>query len=439
MRQYKLSIRQDGMHSAMNGWWTSVPSRHSRRSTMSKILAVLPCLAIGLVQAADPTLTTFAKQHLTPQFMSEGATFGDFNRDGKQDVVSGPFWYAGPTFTDKFPIYPAMAYDPKNYSANFLAFAYDVNKDHFDDVVVFGFPGKEVLWYQNSGTDQLWTKHVILDIADNESPTWIDITGDSKPEVVCTRRGFIGYAQADWDNPTTPWIWHNISTKGGWHKFTHGLGVGDVNGDGRLDVIMREGWWEQPTMLAGDPEWIFHASDFGAGGAQMLVYDVDGDGRNDVITSLTAHEWGLAWFQQQADGSFVRQLIMGKEKTDSPYGVRFSQLHAMALSDIDGDGLQDIVTGKRYWAHGPKGDPEPNEPAVLYWFRLTRTAAGVQYVPMKIDDDSGVGTQLTVGDLNGDKHPDIIVGNKKGTFVFLHQTKPVSLAEWDAAQPKLTR
>jgi hypothetical protein len=111
----------------------------------------------------------------------------------------------------------------------------------------------------------------------------------------------------------------------------------------------------------------------------------------------------------------------------------------MALSDIDGDGLQDIVTGKRYWAHGPKGDPEPNEPAVLYWFRLTRTATGVQFVPIKIDDDSGVGTQLTVGDLNGDKRSDIIVGNKKGTFVFLHQTRLVSLVEWEAAQPKPIR
>ena len=105
---------------------------------------------------------------------------------------------------------------------------------------------------------------------------------------------------------------------------------------------------------------------------------------------------------------------------------------------MDGDGLKDIITGKRYWAHGPKGDSEPGAPAVLYWFKLVRSKKdGVHYIPHQIDNDSGVGTQFTVGDLTGDGHPDVVTGNKKGGYVFIQEVKKVSKEDWLKAQPKL--
>ena len=121
--------------------------------------------------------------------------------------------------------------------------------------------------------------------------------------------------------------------------------------------------------------------------------------------------------------------------------MKFSQMHALALVDVDRDGLKDVITGKRYWAHGPSKDPEPMAAPVLYWFRLTRTAlsdgnTAVVYVPHQIDDDSGVGTQLPIGDVNGDKLIDIVIGNKKGTFLFTHQAMNVSPEAWRDAQPK---
>jgi hypothetical protein len=106
--------------------------------------------------------------------------------------------------------------------------------------------------------------------------------------------------------------------------------------------------------------------------------------------------------------------------------------------DMDGDGLKDIVTGKRFWAHGAHGDADPTGAAVVYWFKLTRNTDGsVDWLPYPIDTDSGVGTQVVAADVNGDGLPDVIVGNKNGTFVHIHGVKAATKEEWEKAQPKV--
>ena len=67
-------------------------------------LAVTGWLAPSLV-AADLTLHSFKKQHLEKFYWSEGAAFGDLNRDGKPDAISGPYWWEGPGFTKRHEIY----------------------------------------------------------------------------------------------------------------------------------------------------------------------------------------------------------------------------------------------------------------------------------------------------------------------------------------------
>ena len=418
------------------------------------LIAILIAAAPGSARAKD-LVHTFKKVVCTDQFWAEGADIGDFNHDGVMDVVSGPFWYQGPDFKQRHEIWPANASFKRKrgdgteetvpgfegalgvnnaYSECFLTYVYDFNQDGWPDVLVYGFPGKEAAWYENpKGREGHWQRHVIFDVLDNESPGFTDVTGDGRPEITCCSRGYLGYVEADWKNPGAPWTFHPISPKPvppkvDYQKFTHGLGAGDVNGDGRVDLIEKDGWWEQPASCAGDPVWTKHPFPFApkTGAAQMAVYDVNGDGLNDVITCLNPHGYGLAWYEQARENgqiTFRKHLILNPDASTNSYGVAFSQPHSLTLIDIDGDGLLDIVTGKRFWAHGKNGpDPDSNGAAVLYWFQLKRPAPGqAEFIPHLIDDDSGVGTEVTAGFVSNRKYPDIVVGNKKGVFVFEHQ------------------
>lgn len=393
---------------------------------------------------AAAKLREFDKQTLSERFVAEGCALADFDHDGHVDVVAGwSIWY-GPEFTRRADYTPPAnnpsgmtktPYDPATgYSDYFLMFAHDFTGDSWADILVYGLPGEPAYVFVNpaaknsEGKERHWERHAIFDTADGESPDLVDVTGDGKPELLVHAGGQLGYAEIDWSQPLAKARFHPITPKTPendkkYFRYTHGSGAGDVNGDGRVDLVMKEGWFEQPSADAASPLWPFHPGPFcppgSGGGGQMYVYDVNGDGRNDVIASYNGHGYGLGWFEQRADGGFTEHRIMGATAADHPHGVAFSQVHALRLADFDGDGLLDILTGKRRWAHGIKGDPEPNAPPVLYWFRLARDGKGAAtFEPQEIDADSGVGTQVTAGDVNKDGKPDVVVANKRGVFVF---------------------
>jgi FG-GAP-like repeat len=384
---------------------------------------------IALASAADDKQSTVAwkKIVIDPVFRSEGVAVADVNRDGKKDILAGDVWYEAPDW-QRHEIRKVGNYgDGANgYSQSFACWAEDINGDGWPDLIVIGFPGEPCHWYENpKGEPGHWKEHFLWHSACNETPQFADLFRTGKRVLVMgwQPRGKENQGQMAWfrpgKDPTQPWEMHPISEPSspgheipGTFRYSHGLGIGDINGDGRLDVICTGGWWEQPEKVDDRP-WKFHPANLGEPCADMFAFDMDGDGRPDVVSS-SAHQYGIWWHQQRpgsvGNPSFLRHDL---------FPHLFSESHALHFVDINGDGQRDLVTGKRWWAHGPKGDVDPNDPAVLYWFEAKREGDGLtRFIPHQIDSDSGIGTQFAVEDVNGDQLPDIIVANKKGVFLF---------------------
>jgi hypothetical protein len=420
-----------------------LPPRLIAHSFLAWLIAALALSMPALCGGEEFAIHTFERRQLTDVYYSEGIAAGDLNRDGHVDMVYGPYWFAGPNFQERHEIYPAKPQLRKQYADHFFAWVYDFNGDGWNDVLTAGFPGTPAFVYENpraEGHSRPWPKHRVLDSVSNESPHFTNIVGDERPELVCSHEGFFGYATFDPDRPLEAWQFHAISEKVAPVPFGHGLGVGDVNGDGRNDLLTKDGWFEQPAAATGGGRWPFHPVRFTpSGGAEMYAYDVDGDGDNDVITSLTAHDFGLAWFEQFRDGekiAFRRHMILGDKAEHNRYGLLFSEPHSVNLADIDGDGLKDIVTGKTYWSHHMKS-PLWEAGAVVYWFRLVRGPEGVDWVPYQADGESGIGRQVVVYDINRDSLPDIAAGGMKGAHVLLHRREAVTESRWREVQPKV--
>ncbi|WDI44407.1 FG-GAP repeat domain-containing protein [Bremerella sp. P1] len=390
---------------------------------------LLIAFACATLRAEETSAIRFQKIVLSDRYFCDGIQSGDINQDGATDIVAGPYWYAGPSFDQKHEFYPAVPLPPeKSPSNSMFSFVHDFSGDGLPDILVLGRVHLHAAyWYENPGsTDGEWKKHYAFERVQGESPALVDLFQDGNVQVVCHWEGRLGWIEPQPGKPQQPWRFQPISDRGEWKEFYHGEGVGDVNGDGRLDLVINDGWFEQPPKR--NTVWPFHTHKFAErGGAQIYCDDVDEDGDADVITALDGHGWGLAWFEQTKSGEeicFEKHLIMGDDTQRETFGVAFTQLHALDLADINGDLRKDIIVGTRRWAHGPKGDIEPMAAPVVYWFERTKNADGtVRFVPHQIDDHSGVGVQIQAADVNGDGRMDVLTSSKLGSFVFVQDVE----------------
>lgn len=379
--------------------------------------AVAALLAGSL--SAQPSLR-FERTRLTDAYLTEGAAIGDLDGDGIDDIAAGTRVWPGPDFTSSFDLAPTRRFRISTYTNRYFTWIVDVDEDGRKDVVTAGIPGAAGVWFRNPGplaSGEHWESFPVAPSVQTESPTITQLVAGGPPELVCAVGDRIGYLQPDAAKPEAPWVFHPISPQLSGLRFLHGLGVGDLNGDGRSDLLTKMGWFEQPAEITGDPVWTFRPFSFaGFGGAQMLCIDVDGDSDLDVVSSLHAHGYGLSWFENlgESDPPFREHRILPLAPGPAP---QFSQLHALLRVDLDGDGLEDFVTGKTFFAHNGN-DPGAFDPAVLVWFRLVRDARGARFEQIQLDDDSGIGRQLQAADLDGDGRPELITSNKKGVFRF---------------------
>ncbi|MDZ4698643.1 MAG: FG-GAP-like repeat-containing protein [Rhodothermales bacterium] len=377
----------------------------------------------------------FSRQHVAEFHYSWGVDAGDIDGDGVKDLVAGPYYYLGPDFRRRREYFPSRTFNPGvEYTPNMLAFAKDWTGDGWTDLIVSEM--RQLAMFINpQGESRRWDRVLVVPDVCSEITIQADIDSDGEDEMVYVdRESRVSYGEPDAANPTGPWRLTKVSAT--LFEFNgcsiHGVGAGDVNGDGRTDVLQATGWWEQPATNPGSGNWKHHEVLFGesasfiGGGGAISVYDFNGDGLNDVITSLSAHGWGLAWYEQQRNAagaiSFEKHHIMGDFSTKNVGDVTFSELHAGAiLADINRDGIMDFVTGKRHWAHlDTLVDPDPDGEAVTYWYETVRrpdAPGGVVFVPHLVHNKSGVGSEAKAKDINGDGAIDILTSGTRGTFI----------------------
>jgi hypothetical protein len=348
--------------------------------------------------------------------------------------VSGPFIFMGPDFTKAREFYMALTTNPStSFSSNWLEFAGDYTGDGWPDVLLASTSGTR-LYVNPKGEPRRWDSYAaIVPPAPNVSEVSVmkDIDADGKPDLVYASAGAVRWAKPDPANPTGPWLSTQVGEPGTYAA--HGIGAGDINGDGRVDILNVYGWWEQPAKATTEM-WPYHPEPFGRqngrgapGGAEMCVYDVNGDKLNDVVTSLQAHVFGLAWFEQKRDAggkiSFVRHMISDSFATKNAGGVVFSQPHGSACADMNGDGTTDFVIGKRFFSHNESyADPDPYGAAVLYIYRTVRSKqapGGAEFVPELVHNQSGAGSQVLAVDLNKDGVMDLVTSGELGAYAFL--------------------
>jgi hypothetical protein len=354
------------------------------------------------------------------------------------DIVSGPFYFPGPNYTTRRIYREGRIYNASTeYAPDMVNLTADFTGDGWPDILASEMTGGRPmdLYVNPKGESRRWAKHRVLPTINTEIVLMKDLDKDGKPEIIFGGGGVYSWAHPDPANPTAVWTSHPIAAPGG-TVTVHGLGVGDVNGDNRLDVVVPNGWYEQPPEGIEKSPWTYHqltlwkTADFSNGGGEMGVYDVNGDKLADIVAG-SAHAWGLIWFEQKkaADGtiSFEPHQIARDFSTKNAGDVVFSESHAARFADMNGDGILDFITGKRYWSHLENYNGEdPYGPAVLYVYRTVRNAkapGGAEFVPELIHNKSGVGSSFEVMDLNKDGVPDIATAGAYGTYVFVSKGK----------------
>jgi len=348
----------------------------------------------------------------------ESAGVFDVNGDGQPDIVSGAFWYEGPDFRKKHEIGEVRR--AGEYYDDFSTIALDVNGDGRPDFITGGWWGNTIRWRENPGDPKkTWPEHIIAEVGNVETTRAWDIDGDGVPEILANTPGNpeVAYYKLITDN--------SGKGTGAFRKVTvfrfpdgqrqgHGLGCGDIAGNGRMDIVLATGWLEAPANPEQGP-WTWHP-DFPkppwgwAASIPMLVVDVNGDGRNEIITG-NGHGYGLWWSERRADGSWVHHPI-------DPFNAQY---HDLQWADIDGDGQPELVTGKRHRAHCGNEAGEWDDLGI-YYFKWTGEGFAKQVIDYgPIGTGKGCGIHFALADLRGSGRLDLVAPGKEGLVVYFNE------------------
>ena len=329
----------------------------------------------------------------------------DVNDDGKLDIVCGGLWYEAPGWKKHF------LRDVEVIRGRYDDYSHlpmDVNGDGRIDYVSANYRSQSIYWVENEGAEATpWKKHVVDEPGPMETAILADVNGDGRDDVLPNGTKFAAWWELlpSSDSGTLPkWARHDLPIE----VAGHGIGFGDINGDGRGDIVGPHGWLEAPENRRDD-RWVFHRefsldSDCSI---PTLVVDVDRDGDNDLVWGR-GHKFGLYWLEQRGsdgDRQWVRHAI----------DTEWSQGHSILWADMNGDGVADLVAGKRYLGHDGK-DPGAYDPLVSYWYEFDTKIRSWNRHPISIGERVGFGLDPKVVDLDADGDLDVIAADKSGLY-----------------------
>jgi hypothetical protein len=372
-----------------------------------RILAAILC--IGSVRVSLAGDVAFRKHVIDPDAQFCAACVFDVNHDGKLDIVCGSNWYEAPTWKKHFIRDVEALGNPPRFDG-YAHLPMDVNGDGWIDVITVNYRSRSLKWLEHPGPGfGPWTAHTIDEPGPMETGRLVDIDGDGQLDILPNGVQVAGWwelvREKNADGILTPhFIRHDLPRE----IAGHGVGFGDIDGDGRGDIVGPRGWLQAPSDRRTG-RWLWHPEfDLDTASVPILAVDVNGDGHNDIVWGR-AHNFGLYWLEQDASDPKQRRWI--KHTIDTSWGGA----HAPLWADLDGDGVQELIAGKRYLPHEGR-DPGEYDPLVSYRYQFDPATRTWRRWPISLDDSVGFGLDPKVVDLDGDGDLDLVCADRCGLY-----------------------